>query len=479
MIEPVAAQTKVKKSAYIPRRHFLQFHNRTQRFAILCCHRRSGKTVAAINELIERALWTKKKDSQYGYVAPFLKQAKRIAWNYLLKYTQHVRKRFSEAELYVDLVNGSRIYVLGADAPDDARGLFFDGIVLDECAQIKPSFLTEVIRPSLADRKGWLTMMGTPKGKGNLLYQYWLKALSNKQKWFSLTLKASETEIIGKQELEELREDMDENEYAQEFECSFDAALKGSFYGKGIARLVERNKIVDAELYDSRYPVSIALDLGKRDHTAIWYWQIIAGEVRFVDYWQSAGYDAEEVCEMLRHQPYHFKEVWLPHDAFHSTFQSKKSTFDTFASYFGSILHKVPDPDGDSEHGKKDQGIDATRKFLRRFPILFSAKNCAQGIECLKNYSREWQSRLGQFSDNAKHDKYSHGADAFRYTALSIQWEDIQRSADIDEQVKSATMHPNQNIRPARINRSYTLQDAIVRHEHALALQRTGRRPHI
>ena len=257
-----AAQPKTLKPAYKPRPQFLPFHHRSKRWSVIVVHRRGGKTVANINELIERGLYTKKPDAQFAYVAPQLKQAKKNAWAYLKKYSKHAAKRVNESELFVELVNGSRIYIFGADDPDSARGLYLDGVVIDEAAQIKPSFWTEVIRPALADRKGWAVFCGTPKGKGNLLYSLRQKALASPDKWFYLELKASETGLIGAKELQELKDDMEDAEYQQEFECSFEAALKGSYYGEHITRLDALGNLRDTVPYDGTEPVSLAMDIG-------------------------------------------------------------------------------------------------------------------------------------------------------------------------------------------------------------------------
>jgi phage terminase large subunit len=464
---------------YKPRPQFLPFHNRNKRWTVLVCHRRSGKTTANINDLITKGLYTKKSYAQFAYVAPHLKQAKRIAWEFLKRFSQFACKRVNEAELYVELTNGTKIFIFGADDPDSARGIYLDGVVIDEAAQVKSSFCTEVVRPALSDRQGWAVLMGTPKGKHNLLYSRFEMANKNTDKWFVLVLKASETGIIGPQELAELKEEMDDAEFEQEYECSFEAALVGSIYGKHIKQLEKRGKFVDKVLFNPEYPVSLSMDVGRRDETAIWFWQLIAGEIRFIEYIQLVGSDAEEVCDILRLKPYTYKDVWLPHDAFHKTFASKKSSFDTFIEY-GLPVRKVPNPDFGN---KVKDGISAVRQFMRRWPITFAQGACAQGIEALKNYSHQWQQKLQQYGEQPKHDRYSHGADAFRYAVLSISREDLKRSEDEPERYKPQTSDDTDKIKNDRINtilqRRFTFDDALRAHDRRIALQRTERRPRI
>lgn len=352
-------------------------------------------------------------------------------------------------------MNGTKIYIFGADDPDNARGLYLDGVVIDETAQVKPSFWSEVIRPALADRKGWVLFSGTPKGKGNLLYTIRDRALKNPDKWFYLELKASETGLIGPKELAELKEDMDEEEYLQEFECSFEAALVGSIYGRQLAMLERKGGIVFNDLYDPSFPVSLAIDIGYNDAASIWFWQIAKGELRFIDYMEQTGRDAEEMTALLELKPYRYDNWFIPHDAFHRTFQSKKSVFDIFTE-FGAPVRKVPEPDGGSS---VFNGNNAVRYVLRTFPVKISRSRCQEGIEALKNYSREWNVKTGQFNDNPKHDRWSHGADAFRYACLSVQMEDIKRS-EIDVNARKPHL-----ILGTDINSNYTLEQALKDHE--------------
>ena len=137
-----------------PRKVFEGFHSRKQRWAVIVAHRRAGKTVACINDLIVRASTENKPNGRYAYVAPYYAQAKSIAWDYLMRYSEPLRKAHNQSELWVELINGSRIRLFGADNPDALRGLYMDGCVLDEYADMRPRVFGEIIRPLLADRKG-------------------------------------------------------------------------------------------------------------------------------------------------------------------------------------------------------------------------------------------------------------------------------------------------------------------------------------
>ena len=133
----------------------------------MVAHRRAGKTVACVNELIARAVYSKKKRPVYAYIGPQLKQAKKVAWEYLKEYTAGLVDKVSESELYVRLAhNGAVINIYGADNPDSFRGQYFDGVVLDEYADMHPGVWSSVLVPALSDRKGWAVFIGTPKEIG-------------------------------------------------------------------------------------------------------------------------------------------------------------------------------------------------------------------------------------------------------------------------------------------------------------------------
>jgi phage terminase large subunit-like protein len=154
------------KIRYKPCDQFRPFHSRKQRWSALVCHRRAGKTVATLNDLIRGAVNECKHEGRYAFIFPQRNQAKDTAWRYLRRYAEPLlAKPPNESDLRVDLVNGSMIRLYGADNPDALRGPYLDGVVLDEFADMKPEVWHEVVRPMLADRKGWATFIGTPKGK--------------------------------------------------------------------------------------------------------------------------------------------------------------------------------------------------------------------------------------------------------------------------------------------------------------------------
>lgn len=200
----------------------------THRFCVLVAHRRLGKTVLSVNHLIKRAITDRKERGMYAYLAPFRNQAEQIAWGYLKRYTSQIPAiSINEQKLSILLPNGATIRIFGADNPDALRGMYFDGVVIDEVAQIKPTLWGEVIRPALADRKGWSAFIGTPKGI-NLFSQLYDQALNLMSKgdpdWIAMLYSVEQTHVIDEKELAALKVEMSENEFRQEFLCDFSAA---------------------------------------------------------------------------------------------------------------------------------------------------------------------------------------------------------------------------------------------------------------
>jgi hypothetical protein len=199
------------------------------RFAVLVCHRRFGKTVGTVNEMIKKAVLNERKAPVYAYVAPFRNQAKRVAWEYLKYYTSPIPSRTAnESELYIELPSrharspGARLYIIGADHPDALRGIYLDGVILDEYADIKPELWGGVIRPALSDRAGWAVFIGTPKGQNQFyeMFQYAEKS----EGWYSCIYRADETGVLPAEELADMRAQMTEMEIRQELLCDFTAS---------------------------------------------------------------------------------------------------------------------------------------------------------------------------------------------------------------------------------------------------------------
>lgn len=400
----------VRESPYTPRTQTLAFHGRSEKRAVLVFHRRAGKTVACINDLIDKAIQCELEMPQFGYVCPLYKQAKRVAWRYLKYYARGIIKKVMESELSVELVNGAIICLYGADNPDALRGMYFDGIVLDEYGDMAPQTWSEVISPTLLDRDGWCVFIGTPKGP-NHFRDLWVKAQKTLG-WFTQMLRASESGIISAAALQAERETpgSDENTYRQEFECDFEAAIRGAYYGDQL-NAMEAKGHMGSFPWDPELPVLTAWDIGYTDDTSIWFFQTNGKEFKMIDFFTGSGYSVSGIVEMLQEKPYTYSTAALPHDAKNKSFQTGKSTLEQLAAFDlpCKVLPALSVIDG----------IQAVRATL---PKVYFNTDCedvrVEGLDALRMYQREWDTKNKRFKDSPKHDWSSNPADAMRMFAL-------------------------------------------------------------
>lgn len=397
---------------YKPRDIFKSYHATDKRFVLTVAHRRAGKTVARINKLIRKAIECTKENPRFGYLAPYYVQAKDIAWLYLKHYSAPLIAlggKINESELTVTFPHNNAIVKLyGAENAERMRGLYFDGLVLDEAQGIAKIVLTQIIMPALADRQGWLDASGTPKGWANLLGELY-KLAKDSPEWFTQVLRASETDILPRHELERQQTMMSEDEYAQEFECSFDAAIAGAVYGKWMSDAEAEGRITDRVQYDPEFPVYTSWDLGFDDATAIWFFQRSPNEILNIDYYEYSGEGIGHYCDILKAKPYTYAQHYVPHDAANKI-QAAQGRSIVEQAWNDHEIRMLVIPSTSQQNG-----IEAGRMTL---PVCwFNAQTCESGIDALKNYHFEYDGELKIFRSKPKHDWSSHAAKAFELQA--------------------------------------------------------------
>lgn len=394
---------------YAPRPLQREIHKNLKRWNLLVCHRRFGKTVLAINELIKKAVQNDKHNPRYAYVAPLLKQAKQVSWDYLKDFTRPIPDiRINESELRVDFPWGARIQLFGADNGDAMRGLYLDGVIMDEYADMSPRFFSEIIRPALSDREGWAIFIGSAKG-GTPFHDLY-EAIKNDDKWFVQTYKASETGVISSEELEDAKKIMDEDEFAQEYECSWTASIQGAYYGKQLSEADNEGRICNVP-YDPLLPVNTYWDLGVGDATSIWFVQVYKQELRVIDYYENSGEGLPHYARILQEKKYVYGDHYAPHDIQVRELGTGKSRLET-ARLLGISFRITP-------MLPVDDGIDAARAIIQK--CWFDVKKCEFGLQALRNYRKEWDDRRQEYKSRPFHDWSSHAADAFRYFAVSFK----------------------------------------------------------
>jgi phage terminase large subunit len=412
-------------TGYVPRPLQADLHGMLKRFNVIVCHRRFGKTVFSINELTDQALRNTRSNPQYAYIAPTYGQAERIAWDMLKSYTKDIPGViYNESKLTCtiprpDKNDRIKIYLLGAENPDSIRGMYLDGVILDEFAEMDPRVWGQVVRPALADRKGWAIFIGTPKGE-NHFYDVYKTALKNLGKgWFACVHKASNSGVLPIEEIDAMRAEMTEDEYEQEMECSFTAALTGAYWGRQMRDAEEQHRIVNVP-HDASLLVDTVWDLGVNDTTAIWFVQQYRNEIRIIDYLEMAGQGLEYYAKALKgqgdgnthRQDYVYREHHWPHDGKARDLSTGKSRQETMRNF--GIRVKV------HERYNVADGIQAARQILKR--CWFDIKRCGdRGIMTLKSYTKRWDGKNKIWLDEPLHNWASNGADAFRLLAMALR----------------------------------------------------------
>jgi hypothetical protein len=396
---------------FIPREPFRPYLKRKERWSCIVAHRRAGKTVACIMDLVIRAIECDAREPRFAYIAPTYGQAKDVAWSYLKEYTQAIPgMKVSESELSVTFPhNDARIRLYGAENYDRLRGLYLDGAIIDEAGDQDPRAFPEVIRPALSDRSGWATFIGTPKGR-NAFYKIFERS-KVEDGWFSARLAASETQIVKQEELDDARRMMTAEQYAQEYECSFEAAIVGAYYGRDMEQ-AEKDGRIKPFTVERSADVFCAWDLGIGDSMALWFGQAIGREIHWVEYYENSGFGLDHYVDYVKSRPYKVHSHLLPHDANARELQTGQSRLD-FLRGRGLDCMVVP------QH-KVDDGINEARM---KFPQMwFNSKGdgMARGLDCLRMYRSEYDDKNMTLRTRPLHDWASHGADAFRYGVMGL-----------------------------------------------------------
>jgi phage terminase large subunit len=377
-------------------------------------HRRAGKDSVGLNYMITA---TQKRVGTYWHMLPTLRQGRKIVWQGITKegrkfldfWPEELIKKKRDDEMMIELTNGSVWQVVGSDNYDALVGTNPIGVILSEYSLSVPS-AWDFIRPILAENGGWAAFLYTPRGRnhGYDLYQM----AKNNPKWFCQLLTADDTLAISNEAIqEELDAGMAQSLVDQEFYCSFDAPLVGSYYGDQMAKALLDKRIGNVP-HDPAVPVETWWDLGIGDDTSIWFVQRVGLEVHVIDTYSASGKKLSHYVNILQQKAmtreYVYGDHIFPHDTkareLISGITREKALKSLGIKATILVRHDI------------DDGIDAVRSMMGS--VWFDEENCKDGIEALRQYRKIWDEKRKMFADSPYHDWSSHYADAFRMGAM-------------------------------------------------------------
>ena len=378
-----------------------------QKRAILVLHRRAGKTTAIVNQLQKDAMLI--PDSQYAYICPYRDQAKRIAWDIFKKYSENIPGvKFSVNDLTIQYPTGSKILLLGSDNAHSLRGIGLWGVALDEFAQQPSHLWGEIILPTLADHKGYAIFLGTPQGKGEF-YRMYQKATKDSN-WYAKILAVTDTGVFDKKAIDELRTECSNDEFNQEWMCSFESSVQGAYYSNEINEL-RRSERIGLFPHDKSLPVYTAWDIGRSDYTSIGFFQQAYGKFKMIDFYENSEYDITHYLGILKEKPYVYGKHFGPTDIKNVYFNSKFSALQV-ALQHGVKFEVLPR----NQMSMIDQ-INATRLFWSK--VFIHQPTCEVFLDQISLYRKKFDKNKGIWLDKEVQDYTNHCADMFRYAALS------------------------------------------------------------
>lgn len=419
-----------------PRAAFRPFLESQHRWACLLVHRRGGKTFSALQVLLKRALTHQRSGSpkRYAYIAPTRDQAKDIVWGYLKRFTSEIPGiKKNEADLTITFPDETTIRLYSGENFERMRGVYFDGVVLDEPEDIDPMAWPSVIEPTLTDYQGWAIWIGTVKGKKG----HW-KRLTDamaKPDWFTLLLKASESGIIPKHELDRLEQEAirrgTHSLYLQEYECDPNIGIPGTLFANFCTDALREKRIINFPWERSEL-VHTFWDLGSPENMRCTYVQFVGREIHIIDH-DADLHDpemtpAKRVAHMLA-KGYHYGNHYMPHDAA----AREKSGLNYQQQMLQAGLQNIriiP------QCRTIWPGIDKLREIFPR--CIFHADKTAYLIESLENYRRKMD-KDGHVTDTIHSDWSCHSTDSMRMLAEAMLNHLIKGHAEV---IRSSTALP-------------------------------------
>lgn len=393
--------------------------------AIEIAHRRWGKDDLILHRT---AVAMFERPASYWHMLPEFAQARRALWTAVNSHTgkrrideafpQELRDSTNEQEMFIRMKNGATWQLVGSDRYNNLVGAGVAGVTFSEWALANPSSWG-YIRPMIEENDGWATFITTPRGRNHAQAMY--EMAKNNPRWFAEISSVHDTGALSPEQLEEsiaeyvalYGEDIGRAQFEQEYECSFNAAILGAFYAREMVAVRREGRIDDELEAIEGIPVHRAWDIGVKDDTSIWWFQVVGVNVYILDCYSQSGMGVDHYAEIIeqRRKEHGWADGvdFVPHDARVKEWGTGRTRVETMQG-LGLNPRVVP-------MASKLDGINAVRKTLPR--CIFHARTEEQGVSALEQYRREWDDDKKAFKASEVHDWSSHLSDAFRYLAMS------------------------------------------------------------
>lgn len=415
-------ETQIHLNRFVPRPYQLPIldaiENKGYKRVMAILPRRAGKDITAWNLMIRQAL---KKVGVYWYILPTYAQCRKTIWDsitgdsnssethtFLSYIPPQVIQSVNDQQMKVRFVNGSLLQLVGSDNYDALVGTNARGCVFSEYALQDPRAY-QYIRPILTANDGFAIFLSTPRGK-NSLYDLWQIA-QNSPDWFAYRLTVEETNHIPlyliQQEL--ASGEMSEDLVQQEYFCSFDSGIEGSYYAKYLDRMRVKGQIGIVP-WEAGFKVHLAIDIGVRDTTTIIWFQTIGQTVRIIDCYENSKQGLEHYVKIILQKPYTYGKFIAPHDVKVMEWGSGMTRLEK-ARQLGINFTTAPDL-------SIEDGIEAVRSAFSK--IWIDEKQCAPLIKALENYRQEYDVKKKVYKPRPLHDWSSNYADSARYLCISL-----------------------------------------------------------
>lgn len=401
---------------------------------VIVGHRRWGKDDLSLHFT---ATASQQRIGNYWHMLPEYGQARKAIWEAVNPRTSKrrideafpaaIRAQTKSQEMMIKFKNGSTWQLVGSDNYDSLVGSPPIGVVFSEWALANP-ISWAYIRPILAENGGFAIFIYTSRGNnhGRTTYDMAVGAMSRGENWYAEKITAAQSPVFTPETLEQERRELieefgeDEGEamFLQEYFCSFDGAVVGSYYGKVLARAETDGRICTVP-YTLGHEVYTFWDLGIDDSTAIWFAQIVGNEIRFIDYYENNRFGMDHYAKILKDKGYVYGDHYMPHDAANASIQTGLSTRD-FAENLGIRPVIVVQRAKDSQAILA--GIQAARKVFGN--CYFDRIKCARGLAALGEYRSQYDRKNKKLANIPVHNWACHGADAFRTFAVGYKPED-------------------------------------------------------